>query len=145
MEIIDCFLEKSKNKFLNNLVKIPKQYDWYLGLVFHLDSDDIITNEEITERCTSVYEKSDKHLQLLKICLIDDHTLLLFGIDPVPFNSNIVGIIKSICRYLDCPIYSPKYMKNFGNMVIDVWGEQKYKYLIADDRAYDLQFVGGEN
>ena len=33
MEIIDLFMEKSKDKFLNMLVKIPKAYDWYLGIV----------------------------------------------------------------------------------------------------------------
>ena len=33
MEIVDLFMEKSKDKFLNMLVKIPKAYDWYLGIV----------------------------------------------------------------------------------------------------------------
>ena len=37
MEIVDLFMEKSKDKFLNMLVKIPKAYDWYLGIVIKLD------------------------------------------------------------------------------------------------------------
>lgn len=144
MKIIDGFLEKSKNKFLNNLVKIPKQYDWYLGLVLEIDSDEIVANEDLEKQCNEVYEKSEKHLQLLKICLLDEYTLLLFGTDPMFYNSNVIGVIKSICRYLKCPTYSPNYMKYLSSMVFDVWGERKYHYLISDNKAYDLIGVKAE-
>ena len=40
MEIVDLFMEKSKDKFLNMLIKIPKAYDWYLGIVIKLDDYD---------------------------------------------------------------------------------------------------------
>jgi hypothetical protein len=140
MEVIDVFLEKSKDKFLNSIVKIPKEYDWYLGVVVKTESDDLSTTVELAERCEEIYEKSGKHLELLKMCLLDEYTLFLFGTDPIPLNSNIKGIIKSICRYLDCKMYDLTYVKYFRDMIFDVWGEQKYFYLIDDNKvAYDLR------
>ena len=134
MEIVDLFMEKSKDKFLNMLVKIPKAYDWYLGIVIRLDDYDLARLEPIddflTRRCEEIYNKSEKHLQLLKILLIDDYTLLLFGTDPIPYNSNIKGVIKSVCKYLDCKIYEANYIKYLRDMVFDPWGEQNYHYII---------------
>ena len=145
MEIIDLFMEKSKDKFLNMLVKIPKAYDWYLGIVIKLDDYDLARLEPIddflTRRCEKIYNKSEKHLQLLKILLIDDYTLLLFGTDPIPYNSNIKGVIKSICKYLDCKIYEANYIKYLRDMVFDPWGEQNYHYIISDNKAYDLKAI----
>ena len=145
MEIIDLFMEKSKDKFLNMLVKIPKAYDWYLGIVIKLDDYDLARLEPIddfiTRRCEEIYNKSEKHLQLLKILLIDDYTLLLFGTDPIPYNSNIKGVIKSICKYLDCKIYEANYIKYLRDMVFDPWGEQNYHYIISDNKAYDLKAI----
>lgn len=145
MEIIDLFMEKSKDKFLNMLVKIPKAYDWYLGIVIKLDDYDLARLEPIddffTRRCEEIYDKSEKHLQLLKILLIDDYTLLLFGTDPIPYNSNIKGVIKSVCKYLDCKIYEANYIKYLKDMVFDPWGEQNYHYIISDNKAYDLRAI----
>ena len=145
MEVIDLFMEKSKDKFLNMLVKIPKAYDWYLGIVIKLDDYDLARLEPIddflTRRCEEIYNKSEKHLQLLKILLIDDYTLLLFGTDPIPYNSNIKGIIKSVCKYLDCKIYEANYIKYLRDMVFDPWGEQNYHYIISDNKAYDLRAI----
>lgn len=145
MEIIDLFMEKSKDKFLNMLVKIPKAYDWYLGIVIKLDDYDLVRLESIddfiTRRCEEIYNKSEKHLQLLKILLIDDYTLLLFGTDPIPYNSNIKGVIKSICKYLDCKIYEVNYIKYLRDMIFDPWGEQNYHYIISDNKAYDLKAI----
>lgn len=145
MEIIDLFMEKSKDKFLNMLVKIPKAYDWYLGIVIKLDDYDLVRLESIddfiTRRCEEIYNKSEKHLQLLKILLIDDYTLLLFGTDPIPYNSNIKGVIKSVCKYLDCKIYEANYIKYLRDMVFDPWGEQNYHYIISDNKAYDLRAI----
>lgn len=145
MEIVDLFMEKSKDKFLNMLVKIPKAYDWYLGIVIRLDDYDLARLEPIddflTRRCEEIYNKSEKHLQLLKILLIDDYTLLLFGTDPIPYNSNIKGVIKSVCKYLDCKIYEANYIKYLRNMVFDPWGEQNYHYIISDNKAYDLRTI----
>ena len=145
MEIVDLFMEKSKDKFLNMLVKIPKAYDWYLGIVIKLDDYDLARLEPIddflTRRCEEIYNKSEKHLQLLKILLIDDYTLLLFGTDPIPYNSNIKGVIKSVCKYLDCKIYEANYIKYLRNMVFDPWGEQNYHYIISDNKAYDLRAI----
>ena len=145
MEIVDLFMEKSKDKFLNMLVKIPKAYDWYLGIVIKLDDYDLARLEPIddflTRRCEEIYNKSEKHLQLLKILLIDDYTLLLFGTDPIPYNSNIKGVIKSVCKYLDCKIYEANYIKYLRNMVFDPWGEQNYHYIISDNKAYDLKVI----
>ena len=107
MEIVDLFMEKSKDKFLNMLIKIPKAYDWYLGIVIKLD----------------------------------DYTLLLFGTDPIPYNSNIKGVIKSVCKYLDCKIYEANYIKYLRDMVFDPWGEQNYHYIIGDNKAYDLRAI----
>ena len=145
MEIVDLFMEKSKDKFLNTLVKIPKAYDWYLGIVIKLDDYDLARLEPIddflTRRCEEIYNKSEKHLQLLKILLIDDYTLLLFGTDPIPYNSNIKGVIKSVCKYLDCKIYEANYIKYLRDMVFDPWGEQNYHYIISDNKAYDLKAI----
>ena len=145
MEIVDLFMEKSKDKFLNMLVKIPKAYDWYLGIVIKLDDYDLARLEPIddflTRRCEEIYNKSEKHLQLLKILLIDDYTLLLFGTDPIPYNSNIKGVIKSVCKYLDCKIYEANYIKYLRDMVFDPWGEQNYHYIISDNKAYDLRAI----
>ena len=145
MEIVDLFMEKSKDKFLNMLVKIPKAYDWYLGIVIKLDDYDLVRDEPIddflTRRCEEIYDKSEKHLQLLKILLIDDYTLLLFGTDPIPYNSNIKGVIKSVCKYLDCKIYEANYIKYLRDMVFDPWGEQNYHYIISDNKAYDLKAI----
>lgn len=145
MEIVDLFMEKSKDKFLNMLVKIPKAYDWYLGIVIKLDDYDLARLEPIddflTRRCEEIYNKSEKHLQLLKILLIDDYTLLLFGTDPIPYNSNIKGVIKSICKYLDCKIYEANYIKYLRDMIFDPWGEQNYHYIISDNKAYDLKAI----
>lgn len=145
MEIVDLFMEKSKDKFLNMLIKIPKAYDWYLGIVIKLDDYDLARLEPIddflTRRCEEIYNKSEKHLQLLKILLIDDYTLLLFGTDPIPYNSNIKGVIKSVCKYLDCKIYEANYIKYLRNMVFDPWGEQNYHYIISDNKAYDLKTI----
>ena len=145
MEVIDLFMEKSKDKFLNMLVKIPKAYDWYLGIVIKLDDYDLARLEPIddflTHRCEEIYNKSEKHLQLLKILLIDDYTLLLFGTDPIPYNSNIKGVIKSVCKYLDCKIYEANYIKYLRDMVFDPWGEQNYHYIISDNKAYDLKAI----
>lgn len=145
MEIVDLFMEKSKDKFLNMLVKIPKAYDWYLGIVIKLDDYDLARLEPIddffTRRCEEIYNKSEKHLQLLKILLIDDYTLLLFGTDPIPYNSNIKGVIKSVCKYLDCKIYEANYIRYLRNMVFDPWGEQNYHYIISDNKAYDLRTI----
>ena len=145
MEIVDLFMEKSKDKFLNMLVKIPKTYDWYLGIVIKLDDYDLARLEPIddflTRRCEEIYNKSEKHLQLLKILLIDDYTLLLFGTDPIPYNSNIKGVIKSVCKYLDCKIYEANYIKYLRDMVFDPWGEQNYHYIISDNKAYDLRAI----
>lgn len=145
MEIVDLFMEKSKDKFLNMLVKIPKAYDWYLGIVIRLDDYDLARLEPIddflTRRCEEIYNKSEKHLQLLKILLIDDYTLLLFGTDPIPYNSNIKGVIKSVCKYLDCKIYEANYIKYLRDMVFDPWGEQNYHYIISDNKAYDLRAI----
>lgn len=145
MEIVDLFMEKSKDKFLNMLVKIPKAYDWYLGIVIKLDDYDSVRLESIddfiTRRCEEIYNKSEKHLQLLKILLIDDYTLLLFGTDPIPYNSNIKGVIKSICKYLDCKIYEANYIKYLRDMIFDPWGEQNYHYIISDNKAYDLKAI----
>ena len=145
MEIVDLFMEKSKDKFLNMLVKIPKAYDWYLGIVIKLDDYDLARLEPIddffTRRCEEIYNKSEKHLQLLKILLIDDYTLLLFGTDPIPYNSNIKGVVKSVCKYLDCKIYEANYIKYLRNMVFDPWGEQNYHYIINDNKAYDLKVI----
>ena len=145
MEIIDLFMEKSKDKFLNILIKIPKAYDWYLGIVIKLDDYDLARLEPIddflTRRCEEIYNKSEKHLQLLKILLIDDYTLLLFGTDPIPYNSNIKGVIKSVCKYLDCKIYEANYIKYLRDMVFDPWGEQNYHYIISDNKAYDLKAI----
>lgn len=145
MEIVDLFMEKSKDKFLNMLVKIPKAYDWYLGIVIKLDDYDLARLEPIddflTRRCEEIYNKSEKHLQLLKILLIDDYTLLLFGTDPIPYNSNIKGVIKSVCKYLDCKIYEANYIKYLRDMVFDPWGEQNYHYIIGDNKAYDLRAI----
>ena len=145
MEIVDLFMEKSKDKFLNMLVKIPKAYDWYLGIVIRLDDYDLARLEPIddflTRRCEEIYNKSEKHLQLLKILLIDDYTLLLFGTDPIPYNSNIKGVIKSVCKYLDCKIYEANYIKYLRDMVFDPWGEQNYHYIISDNRTYDLKAI----
>lgn len=145
MEIVDLFMEKSKDKFLNMLVKIPKAYDWYLGIVIRLDDYDLVRLEPIdnflTRRCEEIYNKSEKHLQLLKILLIDDYTLLLFGTDPIPYNGNIKGVIKSVCKYLDCKIYEANYIKYLRDMVFDPWGEQNYHYIISDNKAYDLKAI----
>ena len=145
MEIVDLFMEKSKDKFLNMLVKIPKAYDWYLGIVIKLDDYDLVRDEPIddflTHRCEEIYDKSEKRLQLLKILLIDDYTLLLFGTDPIPYNSNIKGVIKSVCKYLDCKIYEANYIKYLRDMVFDPWGEQNYHYIISDNKAYDLKAI----
>ena len=145
MEVIDLFMEKSKDKFLNMLVKIPKAYDWYLGIVIKLDDYDLARLEPIddflTRRCEEIYNKSEKHLQLLKILLIDDYTLLLFGTDPIPYNSNIKGVIKSVCKYLDCKIYEANYIKYLRDMVFDPWGEQNYHYIISDNKAYNLKAI----
>ena len=145
MEIVDLFMEKSKDKFLNMLVKIPKAYDWYLGIVIKLDDYDLVRDEPIddflTRRCEEIYDKSEKHLQLLKILLIDDYTLLLFGTDPIPYNSNIKGVIKSVCKYLDCKIYEANYIKYLRDMVFDPWGEQNYHYIISDNKAYNLKAI----
>ena len=145
MEIVDLFMEKSKDKFLNMLVKIPKAYDWYLGIVIKLDDYDLARLEPIddffTRRCEEIYNKSEKHLQLLKILLIDDYTLLLFGTDPIPYNSNIKGVVKSVCKYLDCKIYEANYIKYLRDMVFDPWGEQNYHYIISDNKAYDLRTI----
>ena len=145
MEIVDLFMEKSKDKFLNMLIKIPKAYDWYLGIVIKLDDYDLARLEPIddflTRRCEEIYDKSEKHLQLLKILLIDDYTLLLFGTDPIPYNSNIKGVIKSVCKYLDCKIYEANYIKYLRDMVFDPWGEQNYHYIISDNKAYDLRAI----
>ena len=145
MEIVDLFMEKSKVKFLNMLVKIPKAYDWYLGIVIKLDDYDLARLEPIddffTRRCEEIYNKSEKHLQLLKILLIDDYTLLLFGTDPIPYNSNIKGVVKSVCKYLDCKIYEANYIKYLRDMVFDPWGEQNYHYIINDNKAYDLKVI----
>ena len=145
MEIVDLFMEKSKDKFLNMLVKVPKAYDWYLGIVIKLDDYDLVRLEPIdeflTRRCEEIYDKSEKHLQLLKILLIDDYTLLLFGTDPIPYNSNIKGVIKSVCKYLDCKIYEANYIKYLRDMVFDPWGEQNYHYIISDNKAYDLRAI----
>ncbi len=145
MEIVDLFMEKSKDKFLNMLIKIPKAYDWYLGIVIKLDDYDLVRLESIddflTRRCEEIYNKSEKHLQLLKILLIDDYTLLLFGTDPIPYNSNIKGVIKSICKYLDCKIYEANYIKYLRDMIFDPWGEQNYHYIISDNKAYDLKAI----
>ena len=145
MEIVDLFMEKSKDKFLNMLIKIPKAYDWYLGIVIKLDDYDLARLEPIddffTRRCEEIYNKSEKHLQLLKILLIDDYTLLLFGTDPIPYNSNIKGVIKSVCKYLDCKIYEANYIKYLRDMVFDPWGEQNYHYIINDNKAYDLKAI----
>ena len=145
MEIVDLFMEKSKDKFLNMLVKIPKAYDWYLGIVIRLDDYDLVRLEPIddflTRRCEEIYNNSEKHLKLLKILLIDDYTLLLFGTDPIPYNSNIKGVIKSVCKYLDCKIYEANYIKYLRDMVFDPWGEQNYHYIISDNKAYDLKAI----
>ena len=145
MQIVDLFMEKSKDKFLNMLIKIPKAYDWYLGIVIKLDDYDLARLEPIddflTRRCEEIYDKSEKHLQLLKILLIDDYTLLLFGTDPIPYNSNIKGVIKSVCKYLDCKIYEANYIKYLRDMVFDPWGEQNYHYIISDNKAYDLKAI----
>ena len=145
MEVIDLFMEKSKDKFLNMLVKVPKAYDWYLGIVIKLDDYDLARLEPIddflTRRCEEIYNKSEKHLQLLKILLIDDYTLLLFGTDPIPYNGNIKGVIKSVCKYLDCKIYEANYIKYLRDMVFDPWGEQNYHYIISDNKAYDLKAI----
>ena len=145
MEIVDLFMEKSKDKFLNMLIKIPKAYDWYLGIVIKLDDYDLARLEPIddflTRRCEEIYNKSEKHLQLLKILLIDDYTLLLFGTDPIPYSSNIKGVIKSVCKYLDCKIYEANYIKYLRDMVFDPWGEQNYHYIISDNKAYDLKAI----
>ena len=80
MEIVDLFMEKSKDKFLNMLVKVPKAYDWYLGIVIKLDDYDLVRLEPIdeflTRRCEEIYDKSEKHLQLLKILLITIYMIL---------------------------------------------------------------------
>lgn len=141
MEVVDVFLEKSKDKFLNKIVKIPKDYDWYLGMVIDLGMDDIITDEEISNKCKEIYTKSEKHLELLKIVYVDDYTLLLFGTDPIPYNSNIKGILNSVCKYLGCKVYKVTYIKYFRDMIFSCWGDQNYHYLISDNKAYDLREV----
>ena len=141
MNIIDVFMEKSKHVFLNSLIKIPKEYDWYLGIILKLDSDDILTNEEFEKKCNKIYEKSEKHLKLLKICLIDNFTFLLFGVNPTPFLGDIKKIVKSICKYLNCKIYEITFVKNFNETIFDVWGEQQYFYLIDENKAIDLKFI----
>lgn len=145
MEIVDVFLEKSKDKFLNSLVKIPKQYDWYLGLVINIDSFDEATltplDEIIEQKCNMIYDKSEQHIKLLKIMSLDTYTLLLFGTDPIPYNSNIKGIIKSIAKYLGCKSYEATYFKYFRNMIFNSWGVQQYFYLVNDNKAIDLKMI----
>ena len=141
MEVIDIFMEKSKNKFLNLITKLPKEFDWYLGIVIDLGIDDLITDEEITKKCEKIYVKSEKHIKLLKICLIDDYTLLLFGTDPIPYGSNIKGVVKSICKYLDCEVYDVTFIRCLMDMVFNAWEEQQYFILVNENKAYDLKMV----
>lgn len=143
MEIVDLFLEKSKNKFLNSLVKIPKQYDWYLGIVIELNDSDLLRFEPIedffTNRCQEIYDKTKGYIQLLNIIQIDSYTLLMFGTDPIPYVGNMKGLIKSICRYLECNLYEVNYIRYLQDMIFDPWGEQRYHYIISNNKAYDLR------
>ena len=148
MEIIDLFIESNKNKFLNRIVKIPKGFDWYFGLILDIDDFDLGLKQKIDtflkQKCDIIYEKSNKNIKLLKICLLDSYTLLLFGLNSEPFNNDIRGILKSICKYIDCKLYKVNYLKKFYNMVFSVWGEQQYKHLICDNKAYDLKLLREE-
>lgn len=148
MEIIDLFIESNKNKFLNGIVKIPKGYDWYLGIVIEIDNFDIGKKPEIDkmleQKCEIIYEKSNKNIKLLKICLLDSYTVLLFGLNAEPFNNDIKGILKSICKYIECKIFEVSYLKKLYNMVYSVWGDQQYKYLIYDNKALDLRLLREE-
>lgn len=143
MEVVDIFLEKSKDKFLNQIIKIPKEYDWYLGILINTNNSNKEEFEKMNvflkEKCDLIYQKSEKHLKLLKIMLVDDFTLLLFGTDPIQYDNNIKGIIKSICKYLNCKIYEVNYIRYFREMIFDAWGEQQYFYLIDNGKAYNLR------
>lgn len=143
MDIIDIFLEKSKDKFLNNLIKIPKGYDWYLGLV--IDSE-ILDVRQLISKCDNIYEKSDKHLKLLKEFDIDKYELLLFAADLEPYSNNVKGVVKSIAKYIDCKVYDVTYIRYFRQMIFNAWGEQQYFYIIDHDKsehgvAYDLKSI----
>lgn len=143
MEIVDIFLENSKDKFLNNLIKIPKGYEWYLGIV--IDSEQI-NYIEIKNKCNEIYEKSKEHLKLLEIYNIQDKDgmkdVFLFAFNPI--TNNIKGTINSIAKYLNCKTYEVTYVRYFRQMIFNAWGEQQYFYLIDHTKteeglAYDLK------
>lgn len=137
MKIIDVFVERAKHKLLNNIIKPPKGYDWYLGIIVK----DYILDEE---KFDIIFEKSKKHLKILKILSIDNYSLLLFAIDPIPFANNLKGIVNSISRYLDCSsenFYKKSYFNFFKDVVFDAWGKQKYFYITNDEEKVDLKIL----
>ena len=148
MEIVDLFIESNKNKFLNSIIKIPKGYDWYFGLILDIDDFDLGAiphiDSYIEQQCNIIYEKSSQNIKLLKICILGNRDLLVFGLNATPFNNDIRGILKSICKYLKLKQYKVNYLKNFYNVIFSVWGEKQYGLLICDDRAYNLDLLKEE-
>lgn len=143
MKIVDIFLQDNKDKFLNKVVKIPKGYEWYFGIIV----EDREKYAIIKDRCDLIKVKSNNQIQLLKIFGIykEDKafTLLLFAF--TPFSNDIQKTINSITKYLKCDNFTINYVKKFDELIKDSWGVQQYHYLADEDSdfpvAYDLKTI----
>ena len=137
MKILDVFLEKGKNKFFNKIKKLPKEFEWYLGIITDLKDESFIK-----EKCNIIEENSKNNIKLIEILQIDENSLLLFAMNPIPFNSNIKGIVKSIARYFELDFYTNKqFVNNFYETIQDNWGNQKFYVLKFDNKYIDLRNV----
>lgn len=138
MKFKTVMMESSKNKFLNQICKVPKSYDYFLGVVIEDFNGKI---NAIREQCEKFADITEGHLQLLEITMIDDDLLLLFASDPLFYNSNIKGIVKSICKYIDCEYENFNYSNTLQSLVFDAWGTQKYHTLSVKGTNYNLKFI----
>lgn len=131
--IKNSFVEDSKNKILKNIVGIEKGFDYYLGIVIEKEDE-----KDLEEKCNAICEKSSKNIKLLKICQIDEDTLLIFELNS-EFAKSINGILKSISKYLDVPEYTVTYMKSLQDVAFSAWGEQFYNLIQSEDKKYWLK------
>ena len=63
MKILDVFLEKGKNKFFNKIKKLPKEFEWYLGIITDLKDESFIK-----EKCNIIEENSKNNIPTAKYC-----------------------------------------------------------------------------
>lgn len=139
MKIINSFVDEKKG-FFKDIIKMDKNYDYYLGLVVNKIENVTVIQQHSEE----IYNKSNKNVKLLKICDIDISKLLIFEINSEFVKKSLNGVLLSISKYLEAEPYTVSYMKTLQDMVFNTWGDQFYFKIKDDTKEYDLRIVRGD-